>query len=209
MKRYNFYIITLFESEERLENVRQLETKLKKIGTVTIIPAYYYKTVDVFSIMNREQIEYTCKDRTLSLSQIGCFLSHREAWKKVANSANPEVHIIVEDDMDMNGDLYDFDIPEYDAVILWRHPSQMNTPVTYVKDGLLNFYKQWGMCSYSITPAFAKELLTIKEIDVPVDLLLYRDIYPNKKVYVTEKSSFINLGYLGIESNFKYKSWIY
>ena len=107
-------------------------------------------------------------------------MSHREAWKKVANPANPdELHIIIEDDMD--GDLYDFDnIPEYDAVILWRHPSQMNTPVTYVKDGVLHFYKQWGMCSYLITPEFAKELVTIKEIDVPVDLLLYRDMLQRK-----------------------------
>ena len=48
--------------------MRQLEIKLKKIGTVMIIPAYYFKTVDVFTIMNREQIEYTCKDYTLSLS---------------------------------------------------------------------------------------------------------------------------------------------
>ena len=36
------------------------------------------------------------------------------------------------------------------------------------------------MCSYLITPEFAKELITIKEIDVPVDLLLYRDMLQRK-----------------------------
>ena len=85
----------------------------------------------------------------------------------------------------------------------------MNTPVTYVKEGLLHFYNQWGTCAYAVTPQCAKELLEIKEIDVPIDLLLYRDFYPNKKVYITEKSPFVNLGYLGTNTQSIYKSWIY
>jgi GR25 family glycosyltransferase involved in LPS biosynthesis len=65
------------------------------------------------------------------------------------------------------------------------------------------------MCAYAIRPSFAKELLDIKQIDTPVDLLLYRDVYPHKKVFVTEHSPFINLGYLGVPSDYQYKSWIY
>ena len=212
-KRYNFYIITLFESNERVENVKKVEATLKERGYhVEIIPAYYYKTVDIFTIMNREGIQYTNKDLSLSLTQLGCFLSHREAWKRIQKriqkSSSSDVHIILEDDMNIDGELCDVNI-EYDAIIMWRHPSQMNTPVTYVKEGLLHFYNQWGMCAYALTPTCAGELLEIKEIDTPVDLLLYRDFYPNKRVYVTETSPFINLGFLGTNTDFTYKSWIY
>ena len=208
---YYCYIITLLESSERVENVKKLETKLKARGYhVEIIPAYYYKSVNIYDIMHRENIVNT--NGSLALTQLGCFLSHREVWKRIQSHSENDVHIIIEDDMNLDDqvELYDFNkIPEHDAVILWRHPSQLNTPVTHVQEGLLHQYFQWGMCSYAITPSFAKEILDIKQIDVPIDLLLYRDVYPHKKVFVTEHSPFINLGYLGVPSDYQYRSWIY
>jgi GR25 family glycosyltransferase involved in LPS biosynthesis len=208
---YYCYIITLLESSERVENVKKLETKLKARGYhVEIVPAYYYKSVNIVDIMHRENIVNT--NGSLALTQLGCFLSHREVWKRIQSHSENDVHIIIEDDMNLDDqvELYDFNkIPEYDAVILWRHPSQLNTPVTHVQDGLLHQYFQWGMCAYAITPSFAKEILDIKQIDVPIDLLLYRDVYPHKKVFVTEYSPFINLGYLGVPSDYQYRSWIY
>ena len=208
---YYCYIITLLESSERVENVKKLETKLKARGYhVEIIPAYYYKSVNIYDIMHRENIVNT--NGSLALTQLGCFLSHREVWKRIQSHSENDVHIIIEDDMNLDDqvELYDFNkIPEHDAVILWRHPSQLNTPVTHVQDGLLHQYFQWGMCAYAITPSFAKEILDIKQIDVPIDLLLYRDVYPHKKVFVTEHSPFINLGYLGVPSDYQYRSWIY
>ena len=210
---YYCYIITLLESSERVENVKKLETKLKARGYhVEIIPAYYYKSVNIYDIMHRENIVNTDTNKSLVLTQLGCFLSHREAWKKIQSHSENAVHIIIEDDMNLDDqvELYDFNkIPEHDAVILWRHPSQLNTPNTYVQEGLLHQYFQWGMCAYAITPSFAKELLEIKQIDIPIDVLLYRDVYPHKKVFVTERSPFINLGYLGVPSDYQYKSWIY
>lgn len=210
---YYCYIITLLESSERVENVKKLETKLKARGYhVEIIPAYYYKSVNIYDIMHRENIVNTDTNKSLVLTQLGCFLSHREAWKKIQSHSENAVHIIIEDDMNLDDqvELYDFNkIPEHDAVILWRHPSQLNTPNTHVQDGLLHQYFQWGMCAYAITPSFAKELLEIKQIDIPIDVLLYRDVYPHKKVFVTERSPFINLGYLGVPSDYQYKSWIY
>jgi GR25 family glycosyltransferase involved in LPS biosynthesis len=210
---YYCYIITLLESSERVENVKKLETKLKARGYhVEIIPAYYYQSVDMYSLMHRENITYKNTDGSLVLTQIGCFLSHREAWKRIQSNTENAVHIVIEDDMNLddNIELYDFSkIPEYDGVILWRHPSQLHTPVTHVQEGLLDQYFQWGMCAYAITPSFAKELLNIQQIDAPIDLLLYRDVYPHKKVFVTEHSPFINLGYLGVPSDYQYKSWIY
>ena len=214
---YYCYIITLLESSERVENVKKLETKLKARGYhVEIIPAYYYQSVDMYSLMHRENITYKNTDGSLVLTQIGCFLSHREAWKRIQahpeNTVHNAVHIVIEDDMNLddNVELYDFSkIPEYDAVILWRHPSQLHTLVTHVQEGLLDQYFQWGMCAYAVHPSFAKELLNIQQIDAPIDLLLYRDVYPHKKVFVTEHSPFINLGYLGVPGEYQYKSWIY
>lgn len=212
-KNYNFYIITLFESPERMENAKKLEDKLKLKGyNVEIFKAYYYKSVDLLNILYSEGLEYASKDLKLSLTQIGCFLSHRDIWKKIAKEKSNDIHIIVEDDMSFEGELYDFSkIPDYDAVILWRHPSQMNTPITYVKEGLLNFYNQWGTCSYALTPQFSKELVdNIKKIDISLDLLLYSDFFPNKRVFVVEKGPFKNLGYIGnSDAEYNFKSWIY
>lgn len=213
-KRYNFYILSLFESPERCENVKKLKNKLLESGyNVEIIQAYYYKSQDVMTIMYQEGIEYTCEDRSVSLSQIGCFLSHRVAWKKIANANPDEVHIILEDDMELVSPIYDFnEMPEHDAVILWRHPSQMNTNVTRVKKGLLNYYNQWGLCAYAVTPQFAQELINkIKGLDAAADLLIYRDFFPSKKVFIVEENAFINNGFLG-DYTFgpnKLKSWIY
>lgn len=213
-KRYNFYILSLFESAERSENVAVLKNKLLEKGyNVNIIKAYYYKSQDVISLMYQGGVEYRSENKSVSQSQIGCFLSHKEAWKMIAKSDPEEVHIILEDDMDLVSDIYDFEkIPEYDAVLLWRHPSQMKTETTYVKDGLLNYYFQWGLCAYALKPQLAQEMIDkIDGLDVPVDLLIYRDFFPNKRVFIVEKNAFENLGFLGdyAYGPNKYKSWIY
>lgn len=143
-KIYNFYIISLFEAKDRYQNVEDVCKKLKDMGhNPYIIQAYHYKSVDILSKLYNEGIQYTSKDLSLSLSQLGCFLSHRDAWKKIMMANENEVHIILEDDVNIDESisLYDFNkIPEYDSVILWRHPEQMTTPVTYVQEGLLELY---------------------------------------------------------------------
>lgn len=47
---------------------------------------------------------------------------------------------------------------------------------------------------------------------MPIDLLIYKDWFPKKKVYITETSPFNNMGFLGgyvTRQQAKFKSWIF
>jgi GR25 family glycosyltransferase involved in LPS biosynthesis len=217
MKQYNFYIITLFESQERKENAERLKTKLEKYGyNVFIIPAYYYKSVDVMNILKENNIQYASSDYSLSLSQVGCFLSHYMLWDQISKADPNEVHIIVEDDMDLEKDFQinfeNENISEYDIISLWRHPAQMNTLVQKVCDGFLKYYTQWGTCVYAITPSASAHLVqSIHSIDVPIDNLLNRDFMHGLKSFIIEENIFTNLGFVdqGPARNSYFKSWIF
>jgi hypothetical protein len=136
--------------------------------------------------------------------ELSCFLSHYKVWKQIADANYNDVHIILEDDMNINPEysLYDFNhAPEYDSIVLYRHPAQKNTPVTYAREGLLHFYWQWGTNAYAITPTFAKELVTsTTHIDEAVDIRLHGRMFPGKRVYVVENEYFIDIGMQSIRT---------
>jgi GR25 family glycosyltransferase involved in LPS biosynthesis len=200
--KYHFYIVTVLESSERTANVNNVKQKLEAMGhSVEFIPAYYHKSCDIKNVLQQNGIAYDPATKYVHPAEIACFMSHREAWKKIADGNPDTVHIILEDDMniDPRESLYDFhNAPAYDCILLWRHPQQMNTEVTYAGDGLLHYYHQWGSCAYAMTPTFSKELLTqITSMEGPVDAVLYGEIYPGKRVYIAEKNYFHNRGYIG------------
>jgi GR25 family glycosyltransferase involved in LPS biosynthesis len=216
--KYIFYIITVYESNERLNNANNLKEKLEALGhTVEIVTAYYYKSCNVFEILYREGMEYADERKNLSKSQVACFLSHRAVWKKIATSTESTdvVHIILEDDVTIHSQhsLYDFNhAPTYDAIMLYRHPTQRDSKSARVSDGLLQYYDQWGLVAYTITPALAHELsTTIKKLIDPVDITLYRDVFPKKNVFIAEHNYFDTLGYYGgpVSSTYELKSLIW
>jgi GR25 family glycosyltransferase involved in LPS biosynthesis len=201
---YIFYIISVLESNERTSNVQDLKEKLEKLGhRVEIIPAFYHKTCNVGEVLSQNNITHngltwTPGIKYVTRGEICCFLSHHKAWKQIASANQNDVHIILEDDMNLHPDdsLYDFNhAPEYDAIVLYRHPEQMNTPVTYAGEGLLHFYWQWGLNAYAITPTFATEMVTsITHIEEPVDIMLHGHLFPRKRVYVVENGYFKDIG---------------
>ena len=207
---YIFYIINVLESNERKANVHDLKQKLEKQGhRVEIISAFYYKTCNIYEILSQYGI--TCNGPTwtpgiqyATAGELSCFLSHYKVWKQIADANHNDVHIILEDDMNIHPEysLYDFNhAPEYDSIVLYRHPTQKNTPVTYAREGLLHFYWQWGMNAYAITPSFAKELVTsTTHIDEAVDIRLHGRIFPNKRVYVVENEYFRDIGMQSIRT---------
>ena len=201
---YIFYIITVLESQERTANVHNLKEKLENQGhRVEIIPAFYYKTCNIDEILRQYGITYngliwTPGIKYATPGELGCYLSHYKVWKQIADAKHDDVHIILEDDMDINPaySLYDFNnAPEYDAIVLYRHPEQKYKPVTYAGDGLLHFYHQWGTNAYAITPTFARELvISTTHIDEAVDIRLHGGIFPHKRVYVVENEYFKDIG---------------
>jgi GR25 family glycosyltransferase involved in LPS biosynthesis len=207
---YIFYIITALESNERKANVDDLKEKLEKQGhRVEIIPAFYYKSCNVYEILSQYGLTsngptWTPGIKYVTRGELGCFLSHYKAWKQIADANQDDVHIILEDDMNIHPEysLYDFNhAPEYDSIVLYRHPAQKNTPVTYAREGLLHFYHQWGTNAYALTPTFAKELVTsTTHIDEAVDIVLHGRVFPNKHVYVVENGYFRDIGMQSIRT---------
>ena len=210
--KWKFYIISVKDCDRR-EHCISLQ---KKLGhNSEIIDAYYWKTHDVVGMMQDLGIDFSSG---LSRSQIGCFLSHREAWKKIALSDEQEYSIIIEDDMDTNNNYdlshleKDFTETDFDCISMWKHPERIPSSFEKYTENLIHAYKQWGTCVYCIRPKICQELLNIKYFPNPLDDFLYGNIYPNKKVYFTKDEMFVNLGILGgyeWKDNFKFKSLIW
>ena len=225
--KWKVYIISVEESDRR-ENVERLKQVLEYKNIKTeIINAYYYKTTNVVNKLLSSGISYYSPDLNLSQSQIGCFLSHREAWKKIESDPESEttLSIILEDDMDLidsnnfNLDylLDDINIESeksasIDGLIMWKHPVQLseNNPKNVTKN-LQEFYYQWGLCAYCITKETATKLLTIKQFYEPVDQIVFKDIFPKLNIYHTVKEHFINLGQLtgNYKNGIQFKSLIW
>ena len=98
--KWKAYILSIPDSDRR-ENVENMKVLLESHGIPTkILDGFYYKQMDVMSVLYSKGLIYDCPDKSLSLSQIGCFLSHRQAWEHIAAEPNLEVlSIIIEDDM--------------------------------------------------------------------------------------------------------------
>jgi len=177
-----FYILSQQDSHPRFQNGLALQQKLLELGHhVQIVP----------------------------VNKGGYAATHKDAWALIASASVTDTHIILEDDVSFSGDFIlpsALDSVPYDAIILWRHPSQHNTPVTPVQGapGLFHSYFQFGICAYAITPAFAKVLQAIEAIE-PFDSYLYTNVFsdPAYRVYITEKSPFLILGYLCGDAFFK------
>lgn len=208
-KKWKAYILSI-PGIDRRANVENLKVLLESYGIFTeILDGFYYKQTDVIQELYNKGITYDSPDKTLSLSQIGCFLSHRKAWEYISREVDPNVlSIIIEDDitvLDPNNFSIDYlfeDINKQDifhGIVLWKHPDQIKETPKYKTQNLLEFYYQWGLCVYGITPHFANILLNnINRLYAPVDQILFGDIFPKYSygIFIAEREHFLNLGKL-------------
>jgi len=173
---------------------------------VEIIEAIYWKKCNVLDILNNLNITFV-NNGSLSQSNIACFLSHRLAWQKILDNKD-NLSIILEDDMDLlNFQLFldtqkqILDLDYYDGIIMWRHPENFPQNLKHISDNLIEYYFQWGLCAYHIKPNLCQEMLNINNIDAPIDDYVYRNIFPNYKMYFTDKDLFFNQGFIKFKSN--------
>lgn len=210
-KKLCLYMVSIPEVEERRSNVLNLQKRLEKKFECFIVDAFLWRNHDVFKILQDEKIELEQSSPT-SLSQIGCFLSHRKVWQQIASSTNKDaIHIIIEDDMTVIDD-FEQKVSDFidqinrpiDAVIMWKHPHQEQEQLKQeIYDGCMSsFYFQWGLCSYMITQEFASILVSsIQKLTAPIDLQLAHCIFPYYRVFIAIPQFFINLGDLGTGFN--------
>jgi GR25 family glycosyltransferase involved in LPS biosynthesis len=196
---YQVFILSVKENASRREHVDRLKTQLQAMGAkVEIVDAFYWKTTDVMKILTEYGLTYTAENNYVSLSQVGCFLSHYFTWKSIALLDKTQHYIVLEDDMDLAEDVRFADLTsslpkEYDMVYLWKHPEQIKSYEAHKVEGQAysTFYSQWGTTAYMITPSTAQHLLKhFKTQDAPIDNMLIRDVWGTMKTFVMEKDWF-------------------
>ena len=199
LPKYHVFIISVRESLIRRPHAVALKEKLIRKGVQTdILDAFYWKTCDVMKALADYGLTYTAPNNNVSLSAVGCFLSHYKLWKRIAAADPTERFIVLEDDMDIGPE---FDLTEltetlpsqYDIVYLWKRPEQAAQQPSHIVAGeaYSTYYTQWGTNAYMITPSAAKYCLdTIKTLDLPVDYLLIKYIFNNIKSFIMVKDYF-------------------
>lgn len=199
------YILSLIEDQERRKHVLDVKRRLhaKNIDCV-IINAYSWKSHNIPELLHSRGFQYNAK---MSKSQLACFLSHYHMWQIISNTKPDTYSIVLEDDMDLSDDFNADELEAairsiptpHDAILLWKHPEQAHKQahVKQVNPHFTEFYYSWGLAAYLFTPQFAKHLLNIRQIDMPVDEILLQKYYKYATTYVAIKQHFRNLGLLG------------
>jgi GR25 family glycosyltransferase involved in LPS biosynthesis len=218
---WNFYIISLKEATDRRQHVENLRQRLQNFGNVHIIDAYYYKSCDVLEILQKEGVTYADPNRGLALSQVGTFLSHRAAWKLIYSGATDELHVVLEDDMELGPEFSEQfeairELEEFterpEALVFWKHPEQIPANFKHVSPNFVQFYNQWSLCAYSPSRDICKKMLDLNSLDISVDLLVYRDVFSKaERIFFSKENMFVNLGFLaGTNAGpAQFKSWIW
>lgn len=200
---FHIYILSLFEDTGRRAHVSRLKQVFNsKNIECTIVNAYYWKSHDIKQLLSARGFQYNPK---LSLSQLACFLSHYHMWGLISKTSPDVYSIVLEDDMDITTE---FNLNElerairslekpHDAILLWKHPEQAKNQPNPNKSYFSPFYYTWGLAAYLFTPKFARQLLDIKTVDMPVDEILLQQVYSKHTTYVAVKQHFKNLGLLG------------
>lgn len=214
--KFIIYILSIKNCERRV-HVEQLRNKLLEKGFfVEIVDAIYWKECDVFNILKELNVQVRASN--IAHSQIACFLTHRKAWEIISRKDSDDIHIIVEDDVDISDDccinslekVYkSIEKKDYDSIFLYKHPEQANPNNERYNDYLFKYYFQWGFVAYSISREFAKELYdSTRYIDLPVDDQIHHQIFEKKKerIFYTIEDYFKNIGFLG---GYKYGDYIF
>jgi len=93
----DFYVITL-GNKERIENIEIQEKKLN--NKIDIFPAVNGKKSDI----NELKKKYNIRNEKLKMTEIGCYLSHLNIYKKIKKDNKKGYTIIFEDDFVIKSD---------------------------------------------------------------------------------------------------------
>lgn len=157
----NIFVINLDYRTDRLQHIQQQLYYYPFYRH----PAFDGRAVDVDTLEASGWIpDYDWEDpllkRNLTLTEIGCFISHYECWEKIVSSGEPG--IIFEDDIEvlkrLDVDLYQQILSEYDILYLgYREMSKIDR--IGVGDNLVIPIYPYLLSSYCLSPAGAKKLI--------------------------------------------------
>ena len=194
-KKFKTYVINLKERKDRRDKMDKI---LNKVGIDPIyIDAVNGSKLDTEDLI-RKHI-YSPDHRDLRKGEIGCYMSHVIAWKKIANG-NDDYGLIIEDDIVINNDFY-YKCCEYLEKIKdikWdmfyvgrnceRHfGEKCNIGTFYTPDIFKSQNIGYGLYAYFIKKDFAKKLLSMAyPIIHPADHLIHLlSISGDANIYTT------------------------
>lgn len=109
--------------------------------------------------------------RELTLTEIGCFISHYQCWETIVNTNQPA--IIFEDDVELIGDL---NIPLYEKIlsdhdILYLGYREMSQRPRLVVEDIVEPIYPYLLSSYCLSPAGARKLINTHIVQqiIPAD----------------------------------------
>jgi glycosyl transferase family 25 len=166
------YLINLDRAPQRLE---WMTAQFAKIGA----PFDRIEAIDG-RLLGKEQIERHSTTRTPS--EVGCFLSHRACWRRIADG-DDEYAAVFEDDMHLNREIAHFlrstewippgvDIVKLEATGTKRYKADgtnIGAPFRLVEIGLICN----GSGAYVISRALAARLANLDHFILPVDVYLF------------------------------------
>ncbi|MBE8222066.1 MAG: glycosyltransferase family 25 protein [Bdellovibrionales bacterium] len=155
------YIISLVKAIERR---KFQEEQLKKLGLKYIFfNAYSPDTID----LDFYKKHYSDWQRPLKKEEFGCYLSHRELWKKIITDNKPA--LILEDDIllskytkDMIEKLStntEFDLINFETGIRKKYVAKCSKKITETHNLVKLYLNRSGSGAYVLYPEAAKKLL--------------------------------------------------
>lgn len=176
----NSYIIHLERSTQRKPLVQDLERTLPNAIVLSAIDGKEIPELELSKII-RPIIFEPRYPFTLGKSEIGCFLSHRAAWQKIANG-NADFGVIVEDDIKTGHGFESvlqeaFAIANKDSLIRFPIKNRERSAQDIVVKNIAHIFrpKEIGLTAalYVLGKTAAKKLVDGSElIDRPVDTWL-------------------------------------
>lgn len=131
--RFKIFVINLDESVDRLHKIKlQLEEQNLLFERIVAVDMRKDSNKHLLSYYNKKKNYWGFK-RYLSLGEIGCYLSHRECWKKILDEPI-DYAIILEDDVKLVADLNEvITCLNYCNLSYWEYLKIGETPIKRIR----------------------------------------------------------------------------
>jgi glycosyl transferase family 25 len=184
------YVLNLPDATDRLEYIdRQLRNLKLPYKTVSGIKGTQLSPSEITRAYDRKA-NASCFRRPLSIGEIGCYLSHRQAWQNIITEELPWA-LILEDDIEIAETLPDLlaALPKFMPFDLVKLSDNRKSPKVAVHK--LNDHFQWVSYSripncangYILSNDGAQKMLSRKQFFRPVDIDM--QFYPELNLSVS------------------------
>lgn len=189
------FVINLARNPERLE-------RMTKLLAAQGLEFERLNAVDGKTLNNEEIARWSKRQADgsfcLSPSEVGCMLSHRHAWEKIAATENGHA-VVLEDDIHLSAEAAEFlksgkwipadaEIIKIETVKKWKTVvSKKSIPLDHGHSLARLLGQHFGMAGYVLTPQSAARLLSeLDTLHMAVDQILFdpaSDLFARLKIY--------------------------